>query len=106
MGTDANQAEFGDDVAWRDWYRSATTLSRSLDGGLGYRDPIHEICEGSVEKLRASYRSLGVRRVDYLLFKTVRGREPRLVTADMLPHGSREKAKWSDHRSMYVQIRY
>lgn len=106
MGTDANQAEYGDDRKWKDWYRSATILGGSETESLGYTDPTYEASGGNIDVLQQKYRSLGKRRVDYLLFKKLRGREPQMVATDMLPRGRGKGSKWSDHRSIYAQIRY
>jgi hypothetical protein len=108
MGTDANFSDYGEDRLWRPWYRGTmAALGASTRGNLGYRDPIFERCKGDQKELEA-YRSLGHRRIDYLFFKRIRGREPRVLSADMLPvgEGGAKRQRWSDHRSVYALIDY
>lgn len=105
MGTDANFPDYGEDRTWRSWYRDTISLLKG-ESNLGYRDPIFELCEGDIDALQEGHRSLGRRRVDYLLFKKVRGRDPRILAADTMPYGGRGAKRWSDHRSVFVQIDY
>ncbi|MDQ3982112.1 MAG: hypothetical protein M3271_05465 [Actinomycetota bacterium] len=106
IGTDANSPDRSPGGEFAGWYRRSihSDIAKLIAGeSLGFCDPILELC-GEDKKKLAEHATLRDTRVDFL-FVRVRGRKrPDIVRQETLPRGKPDK--WSDHRSVHVEVRY
>jgi hypothetical protein len=107
IGTDANAPDRDDAGEWMTWYRKSV---RSKAGGLldadslKFCDPILEACKADKGILDEGHLTLRDIRIDFLLLRLASGRNPTITRSLTLPRG--KPAKWSDHRSVHVEVQY
>lgn len=108
VGTDANSPAQRPNGDWSPWY---TRAIRSRAAGLSkasrgaFCDPVADVC-GRDASAFAAHATLGKQRVDYLLLRGPRGRPPKVVRQMTLPLKNAAGVKWSDHRSLHVEVAY
>lgn len=107
IGTDANAPDRDAEREWMNWYRKTVRSPAGkllLADSLRYCDPILESCRADKSILEESHLTLKNIRVDFLLLRLASGKHPQITRSLTLPRGRPDK--WSDHRSVHVEIMY
>lgn len=109
IGMDANAPARDPERNWMRWYRRTVRSQRAelpAAGTLGFYDPVTEVYGADPVLLDEHVTLPGKGRVDFLLVRTDSAAPPSIVRQMTLPRGSADGAKWSDHRSLHVEIAY